>query len=65
MVLIFAKSNITIILHEQGLLDYSFKSYYNSPYGNSIKIYNTERCICDMLKDQDSNLFFIDKRIFI
>lgn len=24
-----------------------------SPYGNPIKIYNAERCICDMLKNPD------------
>lgn len=31
-----------------------------SPYGNPIKIYNAERCICDMLKNQnqyDSELY--------
>ena len=24
-----------------------------SPYGNPIKVYNAERCVCDMLKNQD------------
>ena len=42
-------------------IHYVAKAKYNigiteiqSPYGNPIKIYNAERCICDILKNPDS-----------
>ncbi len=46
------------------------KKYYSigiteviSPYGNVIKVYNAERCICDMLRNEDEFDIELKKRI--